>query len=344
MSAQWFEFYEQKHQETLEFNWNYNKLRGVAKDLRKIFPKRPIYVVFDANSKEEAHLKKGELIKLDAIEIEDYPQPTYVLSKERELEVREIFKDFNRTVVIEDSGGVPAFLYYARLNWTTLQRIVNKIGRADEKILDVGCGEGSITTAIAKRGKQVVGLDISPTRALRLRKLMYEMKVGVHIVIGDAEHLPFKESFFDTVVCSHTIDHIPDDGKALKEAFRVLRDEGSLILTSQLGLAVLPRGKKMLERELPDELGHCHRYSLSQLKGLLSGVGFKVQRSEGIGGLFYVAWSERLLRTWIGRVFEDILYLLSRLLPVFAPRVVIQASAAGKGKRGGGRVRKKEAT
>jgi SAM-dependent methyltransferase len=46
----------------------------------------------------------------------------------------------------------------------------------------------------------------------------------------DVQHMPFKESEFDVVICNHVLEHVPDDRRALREIFRVLKRGGFAIL------------------------------------------------------------------------------------------------------------------
>lgn len=89
------------------------------------------------------------------------------------------------------------------------------------RILDVGCGYGWLGKH-KPEGLEVIGIDIEK------RKLELAEKHEA-VVIGDVCHLPFKDSSFDGVLASHVLEHIPDDLRAMKEIFRVLRGEGILI-------------------------------------------------------------------------------------------------------------------
>lgn len=120
-------FYGEKHKRTLDRYWDYDEMRRMAKTLKKRMPKKPIYVLFEAASEEEADCFQRKLMELEAIEIESFPQATYVLGKEREETVRSLFDGFQGTVVIGDSGGLPAFLFYGRYNWTRLKFIFKKL-------------------------------------------------------------------------------------------------------------------------------------------------------------------------------------------------------------------------
>ena len=46
----------------------------------------------------------------------------------------------------------------------------------------------------------------------------------------DVQHIPFKSDTFDCILCSHVLEHVPDDQKAMREMFRILRPGGWAIL------------------------------------------------------------------------------------------------------------------
>lgn len=95
------------------------------------------------------------------------------------------------------------------------------------KVLLVGCGSGDEMSILAKN-HQAVGMDISPVAIYKSKKKYPHFKY----VLGDAQKMPFKKSEFDCLVCSEVIEHLADEAKFLKEAHRVLKPKGRLILTT----------------------------------------------------------------------------------------------------------------
>ena len=106
--------------------------------------------------------------------------------------------------------------------------LVSKFGMG--KILDVGCGDGYITSLFFEKFKDVVGIDISETAI----KIAREKNPGVTFAVASCTNLPFSDESFDTIVASEVIEHLNyNDGKSfLKEARRVLTPKGRIIIST----------------------------------------------------------------------------------------------------------------
>jgi ubiquinone/menaquinone biosynthesis C-methylase UbiE len=81
---------------------------------------------------------------------------------------------------------------------------------------------------------QVTGVELSPEMAARGRRRAEELGRQIDLRVGDAERLDFPDESFDTVVCTYGLCTIPDDGAAIREAKRVLRPEGKLLLAEHV--------------------------------------------------------------------------------------------------------------
>ena len=94
--------------------------------------------------------------------------------------------------------------------------------RDGERILDVGCGEGRHSCEAVKRNScTVYALDVDE---LKLAKANYILRLlddngesrGRWVLLrGDAMKLPFKDAYFDRVICSEVLEHLVDDGQGV---------------------------------------------------------------------------------------------------------------------------------
>jgi demethylmenaquinone methyltransferase/2-methoxy-6-polyprenyl-1,4-benzoquinol methylase len=136
-----------------------------------------------------------------------------------------------------------------------------------QQILDVACGTGDSTIAIAKAmtpGGKVTGIDISTGMMEPLmRKAAHE---GVHDRIklqqADALSMPFKANSFDRVTCAFGIRNFEDKGKGLEEFLRVLKPGGKAVIL-ELGIP-----EKTFVRKL---YNIYFRHILPIIGGLISG-------------------------------------------------------------------------
>jgi ubiquinone/menaquinone biosynthesis C-methylase UbiE len=98
-------------------------------------------------------------------------------------------------------------------------------------VLDVGCGTGGFTRAIARSaGARVTGYDASE-RFIEVAKRLPPPETGsVAWLVGDAEQLPFEASSFDRVLLSLVLHQLRRPRAAVAEAFRVLRGGGFVVV------------------------------------------------------------------------------------------------------------------
>ena len=92
-------------------------------------------------------------------------------------------------------------------------------------VLEVGAGDGYCSLELQKRGFTVTPTEISEIRLDRMRK------AGLKPVKADIKKLPFADASFDSVICGEVLEHIPNWWEGMRELERVLKPEGTLILS-----------------------------------------------------------------------------------------------------------------
>lgn len=103
---------------------------------------------------------------------------------------------------------------------------------ADRRVLDIGCGTGRFATRVLHEFPEVClwGLDLSSKMLEHASARGLPLNGRFSLVRGDSGRLPFRDSTFDVVTCSHSFHHYPDQAGAVAEMFRVLRPGGRLML------------------------------------------------------------------------------------------------------------------
>ena len=100
------------------------------------------------------------------------------------------------------------------------------------KVLDAGCGPGSLTEEIAKRGHKTTGLDYSLDMVAQASCTAESAGTKcASFIQGDLDSLPFQDNSFDAVVCVGVLQYLPDDRISIAELGRVLRPGGIAIIT-----------------------------------------------------------------------------------------------------------------
>ena len=143
-------------------------------------------------------------------------------------------------------------------------QFLSTVAPANALILDVGCGTGKGQEAFGSLGT-VCGVDFSQDA------LQFCHERGLErIARANAEALPFGSDTFDVVVTLDTIEHVPDDYKAISEIFRTLKPGGHLLIN-------VP-AYQWLWGPHDVALMHHRRYSRTQVKKLLEANGFVIER------------------------------------------------------------------
>ena len=98
---------------------------------------------------------------------------------------------------------------------------------AGTRVLDVGCGDGRHIVEAVRRGSFAVGVDYDAAELRKARERIGDEYVD--LVVADASRLPFRDATFDAVICTETLEHLPDDDGALSEIARLLGGGGILL-------------------------------------------------------------------------------------------------------------------
>ncbi|MEO8554031.1 MAG: class I SAM-dependent methyltransferase, partial [Kofleriaceae bacterium] len=101
---------------------------------------------------------------------------------------------------------------------TTPAQIAAICEAARGRVLEVGSGNGAVAAALVASGREVTALEVTLGSADATRR-----RAHCTVALAGLPLLPFADFAFDTVVCSHTLEHVPDLGASARELRRVAR-------------------------------------------------------------------------------------------------------------------------
>lgn len=158
---------------------------------------------------------------------------------------------------------------------TVRRRTVELAGvRSGDRVLDVGCGTGDLTLVAAGRAGdrgEVVGIDASPEMIEVARQKASHQGASARFEIGLIERIAFADGYFDVVLSSLMLHHLPGDLKqrGLAEVYRALRPGGRVLVVD------MSSRPTRLARAALAMSGHGYgQRQTEDLGPLLAGAGF----------------------------------------------------------------------
>lgn len=197
---------------------------------------------------------------------------------------------------------------------------------AGSRVLDIGCAEGRLAIALAKRGYKVTGVDISGNFVETARRNATEEDVHIdtHVVdiqqgIGNLAVAQFK-----TVFLMDIVEHVPNPLKTLRNVRELLSADGELIINTPNAFALhrilwyLRRPRGLMNYFTPERLKdlHLQTYDYLTMEKTLNFAGLRVAK--------LIANRMTLPLTWSMKTIDPIKRALSRLLPVFSDDLLLR--------------------
>jgi ubiquinone/menaquinone biosynthesis C-methylase UbiE len=147
--------------------------------------------------------------------------------------------------------------------------------KAGDKILDVGCGLGYFTEMLNNARAECVGVDIDK------RCISYcQDNLKGEYMMADINKLPFPDNSFDKVLCTEVLEHVNHNGVVLKEIRRVLKTNGTMVISVPCSEGVFGSLFKRIGHNNVDDNSreyHWHKgYTTEAIKHLLWHYQFEV--------------------------------------------------------------------
>ncbi len=163
------------------------------------------------------------------------------------------------------------FVSRRRIFFDLLDRALR--GRRDLDVLEIGCGTGGMLGPMQRYGT-VHGIDIAHEFVAHCRKRGFD-----RLLTASGYELPLRDASFDVVGLFDTMEHIPDDRRALQEVCRVLKPGGTCFVSVPAYQWLWSQNDKIAH--------HCRRYTATRLRGVLEQAGLEVQRLSYFNTLLF---------------------------------------------------------
>jgi SAM-dependent methyltransferase len=160
-------------------------------------------------------------------------------SRDRRVPVHDFkgFQDLERQGWSDPKRASDYVALFASASDQAIGALLDAVDATPEmRALDLCCGQGNVSEALARCGCDVTGIDFSPA----MLAFANARVPGAVFVRADAQQLPFDDEEFDIVVSNLGVCHVPDQPRALSEARRVLRRGGRFAMTVWCGPDVSP--------------------------------------------------------------------------------------------------------
>jgi len=198
----------------------------------------------------------------------------------------------------------------------TLAKILQFADLRDQEVLEIGCGDGRITSQLVGKAKRLVAIDPNAANIAEVKENME----GVGLRIGSGECLEFPNESFDVILFSLSLHH-QDSRVALREVKRVLRDNGQVVILEPVNDGEIEQVCNLFKDETQ---------VLQDALRAIDATDFEVERSE----VFYTYWefkNEHELYEWLFTYYQKpfdncLVMLIGELLgnKVKSPPIILQ--------------------
>lgn len=205
-----------------------------------------------------------------------------------------------QTDLAADQFGASAFAYLrseVHAQGGDLQRLTNLSSSLHcPAALDLGCGAGHASFAMAQGGASVTAYDLSEKMLDIVKSESRQRSLGnIEVRQGPAERLPFADSTFDLVATRFSAHHWMDVPAAMREVRRVLKAQGTFVVIDVVA-AESPLLDTMLQTvEMLRDASHVRDYRITEWVAMLESANFATPATD--------TWILQMeFATWVARM------------------------------------------
>lgn len=180
-----------------------------------------------------------------------------------------------------------------------------------ERVLDAGCGDGSILFALKKHFDiNIIGADFSEEALLNASKNSIRKGVSLESYKADTRELPFAENSIDKIFSLGVIEHLPNPEKAVNELARCLKPNGMMVLMTPNKFS-FGRIDRLIKSLLGIwKFGLQDEFSVEELSTMVIHAGLNIQKVEVV----------KRRRFKNDSTAFKLIYIFDSLLSAFCPR------------------------
>jgi ubiquinone/menaquinone biosynthesis C-methylase UbiE len=174
------------------------------------------------------------------------------------------------------------------------------INSSGKLVLEAGVGTGRFATWLAKKGFEVIGIDLSREMLKKAKEKKTSLNVDLVLILADVHFLPFKEGLFDACICINVLDHFSGIDGFLRQVKYVVKSEGYFVFnfsnlkSPYFPIALIINSKK--QAIFRSGKIQSNWFTLRDIGSVLSRNGFVVTAVKGCFIASPVPWGNYLVK------------------------------------------------
>lgn len=163
------------------------------------------------------------------------------------------------------------------------------------RVLDVGCGPGSLARHLARDGHTVTGIDADPLMIDRAQELAADRPGSLNFEMGNVQQLRFENDSYDAALATNVIFLLPEPRAGLKEMARVVRPGGIVAMLNPSPRMTLAEAESLAEAQRLD--GFARVSLINWARAAAANRRFSPEEAQELlaaAGLAEVDWAEKV--------------------------------------------------